>query len=248
MRYLFGFLCVCALGVMPLVGCSGTGGSNSFEIIRDGRNQSYDTTSIKLREEESQLLLYASSSSGDPSIADDDRWYYLWVVFEADGLAVLATGLDYPISGESSWTDSDWLGGARPEQVTFVGTEIHTAAIEKVFFGHCYAGCWVEPGGGAQTIRGTLSLTVNEAPRLAGVIKVRVEGDVPGADGTYDLTLRFDQSVSTDADAGVDAATDAGTDASTDADAGTDIDAGTDAAAARDSAPTYAGRTEPERL
>ena len=83
---------------------------------------------------------------------------------------------------------------------------------------------------------------------MAGVIKVRVEGDVPGADGTYDLTLRFDQSVSTDADAGVDAATDAGTDASTDADAGTDIDAGTDAAAARDSAPTYAGRTEPERL
>ncbi|MGB5219966.1 MAG: hypothetical protein WBN60_02985, partial [Polyangiales bacterium] len=27
MRYLFGFLCVCALGVMPLVGCSeGEGG------------------------------------------------------------------------------------------------------------------------------------------------------------------------------------------------------------------------------
>jgi hypothetical protein len=26
MRYLFGFLCVCALGVMPLVGCSETAG------------------------------------------------------------------------------------------------------------------------------------------------------------------------------------------------------------------------------
>ena len=26
MRYLFGFLCVCALGLMPLVGCSETGG------------------------------------------------------------------------------------------------------------------------------------------------------------------------------------------------------------------------------
>jgi hypothetical protein len=222
------------LGVVPLVGCGETGGSNSFEIIRDGQNRSYGTTSIELREEGSQLVLYASSSSDDPSIADDERWYYLWVVFEADGLTVLATGLDYPISGESSWTDSDWLGGARPEQVTFVGTEIHTAAIEKVFFGHCYAGCWVEPGGGAQTIRGKLSLTVNEAPRLAGVIKVRVEGDVPGADGTYDLTLRFDQSASTDADTGTDA--------------GTDADAGTDVAAARGSARTYAGRTEPGRL
>jgi hypothetical protein len=26
MRYLFGFLCVCALGVVPLVGCSETAG------------------------------------------------------------------------------------------------------------------------------------------------------------------------------------------------------------------------------
>ena len=26
MRYLFGFLCVCALGVVPLVGCSENGG------------------------------------------------------------------------------------------------------------------------------------------------------------------------------------------------------------------------------
>ena len=232
MCYLFGFLCVCALGMVQLVGCSETGGSNSFEIIRDGQNQSYGTTSIELREEESQLVLYASSSSDDPSIADDERWYYLWVVFEADGLAVLATGLDYPISGESSWTDSDWLGGARPEQVTFVGTEIHTAAIEKVFFGHCRAGCWVEPGAGAQTIRGNLNLTVNEAPRLAGVIKVRVEGDVPGADGTYDLTLRFDQSA--------DAGTVAGTDAST--------DAGADVAAARGTTRTHAGTTEPGRL
>jgi hypothetical protein len=27
MRYLFGLLCVCALGVVPLIGCSETGGN-----------------------------------------------------------------------------------------------------------------------------------------------------------------------------------------------------------------------------
>jgi hypothetical protein len=28
MRYLFGFLCICALGVLPLVGCSDSGGTH----------------------------------------------------------------------------------------------------------------------------------------------------------------------------------------------------------------------------
>ena len=35
MRYLFGFLCVCALGVMPVVGCSDTGGGGSAGSAND---------------------------------------------------------------------------------------------------------------------------------------------------------------------------------------------------------------------
>lgn len=52
---------------------------------------------------------------------------------------------------------------------------------------------------GAQTFRGTLSLTTIAAGRLAGVSEVRVEGDVPCTDNLhefYRLTLTFDQSYS----------------------------------------------------
>jgi hypothetical protein len=36
MRYLFGFLCVCALAVMPLVGCSETAGTGGFPCTEQG--------------------------------------------------------------------------------------------------------------------------------------------------------------------------------------------------------------------
>ena len=231
MRYVFGLVSVCALAVVLPAGCTPTGSANSFEIVRAGEDQSYDRTSVVLRHEEPQLILYASISRDDPSIADDERWYYLWVVFDAAALADLATEHDDPISGEASWTGSEWPNGVKPEDVTFVGTAFHTVAIEKIFFGHCRGGCWIPPGGGTETIQGTLRLTLNALPRLAGVIEVRVGGDIPGTEGTYDLTLTFDQTATvTDAgtDAGADAGTDGGTDGGTDAgtDAGTNVDAG----------------------
>ena len=216
-------LAMLVLGALA-ASCAGSN-ANSFEIVRDGQNQSYGTTSVELKDEGPQLVLYASSSRDDPSIADDERWYYLWIVFDAVALADLATGQDDPISGEGSWTRSERSGVVRPEELTFTGKGLHTATIEEMFFRHCRGGCWINLDGGVQTIQGNLHLTVNDAPRLAGVIEVRVEGDVPGIDGTYDLTLRFDQTSSIDAgtDAGIDAGTDAGPDAGTDAgpDAGT---------------------------
>jgi len=64
MRYVLGVL-LRALGValmvrvaFPLVGCGGSP-SNSFEIIRDQQKQSYDSTRITLKEEDSQLVLLA---------------------------------------------------------------------------------------------------------------------------------------------------------------------------------------------
>jgi hypothetical protein len=221
MRYVFGLVSVCALAVVLPAGCTPTGSANTFKIVRDGEDESYDTTSVVLWDEEPQLILYASSSRDDPSIADDERWYYLWIEFDAVALADLVTEHDYPISGEASWRDSEWPNGVKPEDVTFIGNVLHSVAIEKIFFGHCRGGCWIPPGGGTETIQGTLRLTVNAPPRLAGVIEVRVGGDIPGTEGTYDLTLRFDQTAT---DTGTDA--DAATDAATDAGAGTDTDAG----------------------
>jgi hypothetical protein len=39
MRYLFGFLCVCALGLMPLVGCSETSPSLCEGVVCDDENE-----------------------------------------------------------------------------------------------------------------------------------------------------------------------------------------------------------------
>ncbi len=221
MRYVLGAL-LCALGValmvrvaFPLVGCGGSP-SNSFEIIRDQQKQSYDSTRIALKEEDSQLVLLAWNTRDPiPDAADDEYSDGLRVVFEQDALEELATDQDQPISGEGSWTS---ISGTRPSDVTFTPNGMHTAAVEHMFFTRQRFGCIDEDHGpGAQTFQGTLRLNAITAGRLAGVIKVRVEGDVPCSDNLhqfYELTLVFDQRYG---GMGPDAGTDAGADAGTDA-------------------------------
>lgn len=214
-RYLFGFMCVCALGVIPLVGCTdstgtgGTGGddcltgdggsggssSNAFEIIQEDERQNYGCDGIFLSEDGSQLVLFASSSYDDPAVADEERSYSLRIVFDKASLAELATDRDYPVSGEASWANLEYWENVRPNDVTFVDTDVHTVAIEHVFFYHRCYGCGSEEG--AQTIEGHMRLTVNTATQLAGVIEVRIEGDVGFANiQLYDVTLAFDRDVS----------------------------------------------------
>jgi hypothetical protein len=221
MRYVLGVL-LRALGValmvaiaFPLVGCGGSP-LNSFEIIRDQQKQSYDSTRITLKEEDSRLVLLAWNTRDPiPNAADDEYSDGLRVVFEKDALEELDTDQDEPISGEGSWTS---ISGTRPSEVTFTPTGMHTAAVEHMFFTRQRFGCIDEDHGpGAQTFQGTLRLNAITAGRLAGVIKVRVEGDVPCTDNLhqfYELTLVFDQRYG---GMGPDAGTDAGADAGSDA-------------------------------
>lgn len=221
MRYVLGVL-LRALGValmvaiaFPFVGCGGSP-LNSFEIIRDQQKQSYDSTRITLKEEDSQLVLLAWNTRDPiPNAADDEYSDGLRVVFEKDALEELDTDQDEPISGEGSWTS---ISGTRPSEVTFTPTGMHTAAVEHMFFTRQRFGCIDEDHGpGAQTFQGTLRLNAITAGRLAGVIKVRVEGDVPCTDNLhqfYELTLVFDQRYG---GMGPDAGTDAGADAGSDA-------------------------------
>jgi hypothetical protein len=214
MRYVLGVL-LRALGValmvaiaFPLVGCGGSP-LNSFEIIRDQQKQSYDSTRITLKEEDSQLVLLAWNTRDPiPNAADDEYSDGLRVVFEKDALEELDTDQDEPISGEGSWTS---ISGTRPSEVTFTPAGMHTAAVEHMFFTRQRFGCIDEDHGpGAQTFQGTLRLNAITAGRLAGVIKVRVEGDVPCTDNLhqfYELTLVFDQRYG---GMGPDAGTDAG--------------------------------------
>jgi hypothetical protein len=196
----------------PLVGCGGSP-SNSFEIIRDQQKRSYDSTRITLKEEDSQLVLLAWNTRDPiPDAADDEYSDGLRVVFEKDALEELATDQDEPISGEGSWTS---IAGTRPSEVTFTPTGMHTAAVEHMFFTRQRFGCIDEDHGpGAQTFQGTLRLNAITVGRLAGVIKVRVEGDVPCTDNLhqfYELTLVFDQRYGgMGPDAGSDAGADAG--------------------------------------
>ena len=220
MRYLFGLLCVCALGLMPLVGCSETRGDDgSFDIVRDGQKRSYDSTRIALKERDSQLVLWAWNMGGSmPDVEDDGYSDVLRIVFDKDALDELATDQDHPISGEGSWTSTS--GGIYPGEVTFIAIETHTAAVDHMLFTHQRFGC-IDEGYdfGAQTFQGTLNLTTIAEGQLAGAIEVRVEGDVPCTDNLhqfYELTLVFDQSYGgTGTDAGADAGSDAGTPATT---------------------------------
>jgi len=219
-RYLFGLLCVCALGAMPLVGCSETTGDDgSFDIVRDGQKQSYDSTRIALKEIDSQLVLWAWNTRDPiPDAADDEYSDALRIVFDKDALDELATDQDHPIAGEGSWTSTS--GGIYPGEVTFIPTETHTAAVDHMLFTHQRFGCIDEDYDfGAQTFQGTLNLTTIAEGQLAGAIEVRVEGDVPCTDNLhqfYELTLVFDQSYGgTGTDAGTDAGSDAGTPATT---------------------------------
>jgi hypothetical protein len=179
---------------MPVVGCSETTSSNSFGIVRDGQKQSYDRTTIRLNEMGPQLVLWGTNTLDPlPNAADDEDWDDLRVVFDKDGLAKLATDQDYPISGEASGLGEGHDLNPNANDVTFTGTGLHTAAIEQIFFARYWWGCYGGPW--AQSIEGTLHLSMNTTTRLRGVIEVRVEGDVPCTENThqfYDLTLMFD--------------------------------------------------------
>jgi hypothetical protein len=216
MRGLVGFVCVCALGVVPLVGCSETTGDDgSFEIVRDGQKQSYDSTRIVLKEMDSQLVLWAWNTRDPiPGAVDDEYSDALRIVFDKDALDELATDQDHPISGEGSWTSTS--GGIYPGEVTFIPTETHTAAVDHMLFTHQRMGCIDEDDDpGAQTFQGSLSLTTIAEGQLAGAVEVRVEGDVPCTDNLhqfYELTLVFAQSYG---GMGTDGGTDAGADSGT---------------------------------
>ena len=201
MRRLFLWLCLCAVLTAPALTAScATSASNSFEVVRDGEKQSYHSTTIVLREEGPEVVLRGENYSNYPDIADDEYGDVLWVAFDAQGLGELATDQDYPISGEGSWVEPGWE--ITPNDVTFTGDGLHTVAVLNVFFHRSCYWCSGDHDAGAQSIQGTLRLTVNEATRLAGIIEVRVEGDVPGTYDShqlYELTLTFDQSY---ADAG----------------------------------------------
>jgi hypothetical protein len=200
--------------------------SSSFEVVRDGQKQSYDSTRIALNETDSQLVLWAWNTRDPiPDAADDEYSDALRIVFDKDALEELATDQDHPISGEGSWTStSGWID---PDGVTFTAMETHTAAVAHMLFTHQRFGCIDRDDElGAQAFEGTLSLTTIAEGQLAGAIEVRVEGDVPCTDNLhqfYELTLVFDQSYG---DTGPDAGADAGADAGPDAGPDGGVDAG----------------------
>ena len=49
MRYLFGFLCVCALGAVPLVGCGESGSGGMAGSGGQGARSAFRTTSATAR-------------------------------------------------------------------------------------------------------------------------------------------------------------------------------------------------------
>jgi hypothetical protein len=105
MRYLFGFLCVCALGVVPLVGCSetsGTGGSGGSA----GNGGAGGSAPIK-----SGLWLGGSPASNTDGTPFDTGWAICFNVNE-DGTALVASADcdidqddDEAYSLEISWND-----------------------------------------------------------------------------------------------------------------------------------------------
>jgi hypothetical protein len=182
--------------VVPLAGCSAsTGDDGSFDIVRDGQKQSYDSTRLTLKEIDSQLVLSAWNTRDPiPDAADDEYSDGLRIAFDKNALDELATDQDHPISGEGSWTSTS--GSIYRGEVTFIPAETHTAAVDHMLFAHQRMGCIDEDDDpGAQTFQGSLSLTTIAEGQLAGTIEVRVEGDVPCTDNLhqfYELTLVFD--------------------------------------------------------
>jgi len=96
MRYVFGFLCVCALGVMPLVGCSettgdggssGSGGSAGTGGMAGtgGSAGSGPGTLVSAEEIDPSLI--------DPSIADDKAWRVLYASEAIDGTPIEVSGM-----------------------------------------------------------------------------------------------------------------------------------------------------------
>jgi hypothetical protein len=125
MRYLFGFLCVCALGVVPLVGCGGEGGTGS---ITPG------------------LWLGGSPASNTDGNSFDTGWAICFHVNE-DGTA-LTPSADCDIDGgpvdddddagniEVSWKDDVGWGQAagEPGECSWTGGFDQTVAIEDNSF------------------------------------------------------------------------------------------------------------------
>lgn len=228
MKRLLAVLSIVGLVSSLIAGC-GSGGdasSNRFEIFRDGEALQYDSTRIRLDLQDASAILYASNLRDPiPDAADDGYVDFLRVAFEPDAQSLLRTGAAYPISGEVAWSDAPY--GVDASQVAFTGSAEHTEAVEHLFFQRQCFGCFCESCSGAQRFEGTLQLSVNNSERLAGVLELQIEGDVPGTWGAarrYDVILFFDQhypSTDPDMDASVDAGYDGGPDAAVDVDAGT---------------------------
>lgn len=201
-------------------GCS-SADPNSFQVFRDGEKQSYDETTIRVRVRDSQLFLSAWNTHDPiPGAVDDESSDALSITFDQHSLEQLAADEDYPIAGVASWKDVMWV--VSWSDVTFAPGAIHTAAVQHAFFMHDCRGCVMDESIGAQSLRGTMRFTANSGGHFAGLIELRVEGDVPGTDNShqyYELKLAFDQWYQT-------YPPDAGTDAGGDADAGTHTDAG----------------------
>lgn len=193
----------------PLAAGCVSADSNSFQVFRDGVKQSYDGTGITVRERESQLFLSAWNTHDPiPGAVDDESSDSLSITFDQHALEQLAPDQDYPIAVVASWEDVMWA--VSWSDVTFAPSAIHTVAVQRVFFMHDCRGCVIDESTGAQSIRGTMRFTENSTAHLAGLIELRIEGDVPGTDNShqyYDLKLVFDQTYETDppdTDAGAD--------------------------------------------
>lgn len=88
--------------------CDGSspGASSSFEVVRDGQKQRYDSTRIALNERDSQLVLWAWNTRDPiPDAADDEYSDGLRVVFDKDALDELASD-EVRVEGDVPCTDN----------------------------------------------------------------------------------------------------------------------------------------------
>jgi len=221
MRYIYGFICVMALGVMGCSETAGTGGSGgaagtggngggtggaddggagSFVVAADGQSWVFLVgTTVELTDEGSLLALRARNFYDPvPDGEFDEVSFSFEVAFDKDALAALATEQEHVISGQASWDPPDRVRELSLDDVVFTGDGSHTPAVDRALFvtGHPWP-CYPKQVG-SQILRGTLRLYTNTTAGLAGIIDLRVEGDVPGECtdlnfyDSYDLTLTFD--------------------------------------------------------
>jgi hypothetical protein len=166
MRYLFGFLCVCALGLMPLVGCSETAGDGgSGGTAGDGGSGGSNSAVFPCTE---QGILDAIAEGGGPH------------TFDCNGQTTVTTNAeividnDVILDGEGNLTvDGD--EGHPVFQVGNVTAELH---------GFTVTGGVSDSGGGILTF-GTLTLTNST---VSGNMSTRTGGSGIFNGGTLTLT------------------------------------------------------------